>query len=96
MFLREKEFKALKILGKNFLKRFFEGTRAEKRCCKGRELVNFLLNDGNKPSKGYAVFDNMIDAWECRFDEWVMRPRWLRVKEWTRIMQESHGLSEMT
>lgn len=94
MFLREKEFKALKILGENFLRRAIGRHRPERNFCR-EEAEGFKGCEEPKPCDGYTIFDNIIDAWECRFDEWVMRPRWLRVKEYTRMMQEAHGLTEM-
>lgn len=94
MFLRENEFKSLKILGENFFRRVLGNRRAENNFSNKR-IAEFKQEDALEPSEGYAIFDNMIDAWECRFDEWVNRPRWLRVKEYTRMMQEAHGFSEM-
>jgi hypothetical protein len=94
LFLREKEFKLLKILGEKFLRRALGSQRPGKSYCR-EKIEGFKGFEETKPSDGYTIFDNIIEAWECRFDEWVMRPRWLRVKEYARMMQEAHGLSEM-
>lgn len=94
MFFRGKEFKALKILGENFFRRALGRQRPEKNFYK-EAVEEFRGIEEAKPAEGYVIFDSMIEAWECRFDDWVMRPRWLRVKEYSRMMQEAHGLPKM-
>lgn len=93
MFLREKEFKALRILGENFFRKALGRWRSGKSFCK-EAIAGPRDFKETRPSEGYRMFDNIVAAWECRFDEWVMRPRWLRVKEYALMMQEAHGVTE--